>query len=270
MTDSFGARLRRQRERQHVTLAQIAASTKIQASLFEGLERNDVSRWPGGIFRRSFIRAYAEAIGLNPDHVCREFLERFPEPSDGLGASAAAQSASVASARSSRLEPRIVFFEDAGTIEEETTGPRLVLAEADGASPEDADVPATSATSAASLRWRAAGVDLVAILGLAGLFSLAAGAFWTALAVTSLVYCFGGLLWLGQTPGMAWVGPTGSPAPARRLATVTSLERALELRAALMADSQAAAHVSVEDDDGDRRYAALPAPVDIESRRVRA
>lgn len=79
MTDSFGARLRRQRERQHITLAHIAASTKIKASLFEGLERDDVSKWPGGIFRRSFVRAYAAAINLDPDEVCQEFLERFPD-----------------------------------------------------------------------------------------------------------------------------------------------------------------------------------------------
>ena len=50
MSESFGARLRRERERRHITLTQIAASTKINASLFEALERDDVSRWPNGIF----------------------------------------------------------------------------------------------------------------------------------------------------------------------------------------------------------------------------
>jgi hypothetical protein len=49
-------------------------------SLLEELERDDVSHWPTGIFRRAFIRAYALAIGLDPDAIVREFLERYPDP----------------------------------------------------------------------------------------------------------------------------------------------------------------------------------------------
>ncbi len=79
---SFGARLRSQRERRQVPLTVIAERTKIKASLLEGLERDDVAGWPRGIFRRSFIRAYAEAIGLPAEDVVREFLERHPEPVD--------------------------------------------------------------------------------------------------------------------------------------------------------------------------------------------
>jgi transcriptional regulator with XRE-family HTH domain len=80
MLDSFGARLRRRREEQGVDLATIAEQTKIKLSLFEALERDDVSLWPSGIFRRAFVRAYAHAIGLDPDVVVREFLELYPEP----------------------------------------------------------------------------------------------------------------------------------------------------------------------------------------------
>ena len=80
MPDSFGARLREQRERQSVALATIAEQTKIKISLLEALERDDVSHWPSGIFRRAFIRAYAHAICLEPDVVLREFLELYPDP----------------------------------------------------------------------------------------------------------------------------------------------------------------------------------------------
>ena len=79
MDESFGARLRVQRERQQVALTTIAEQTKIKLSLLEGLERDDVSRWPEGIFRRAFVRAYARAIGLEPEIVVREFLERYPD-----------------------------------------------------------------------------------------------------------------------------------------------------------------------------------------------
>jgi hypothetical protein len=82
MEPGFGARLRQQREREHVELGDIAARTKITLSLLEGLERDDVSHWPGGIFRRAFVRTYAQAIGLNPDEVVREFLERYPDETE--------------------------------------------------------------------------------------------------------------------------------------------------------------------------------------------
>ncbi len=79
MDESFGARLRLQRERQQVALATIAEQTKIKLSLLEGLERDDVSHWPEGIFRRAFVRGYARAIGLDPDVVVRDFLALHPD-----------------------------------------------------------------------------------------------------------------------------------------------------------------------------------------------
>jgi transcriptional regulator with XRE-family HTH domain len=87
--ESFGTRLRRQRERKQVTLSAIAERTKIHQPLLEELERDEVSRWPAGIFRRAFIRAYAEAIGLQPDDVVREFLAIHPDPIEEVPAPAA-------------------------------------------------------------------------------------------------------------------------------------------------------------------------------------
>jgi transcriptional regulator with XRE-family HTH domain len=83
---SFGARLRQRREGEQITLASISEQTKINLSLLEALERDDVSHWPGGIFRRAFIRAYAHAINLEPDVVVREFLERYPDPVEDVAA----------------------------------------------------------------------------------------------------------------------------------------------------------------------------------------
>jgi transcriptional regulator with XRE-family HTH domain len=81
-TDSFGSRLRYERERRQIALRSIAESTKISVPLLEALERDDVSRWPSGIFRKSFIRSYAEAVGLQPEPIVREFIERYPDPLD--------------------------------------------------------------------------------------------------------------------------------------------------------------------------------------------
>lgn len=63
-----------------MSLKTIAQQTKISVSLLEGLERDDVTKWPSGIFRRAWVREYAQAIGLDPDPVVREFAEHYPAP----------------------------------------------------------------------------------------------------------------------------------------------------------------------------------------------
>jgi transcriptional regulator with XRE-family HTH domain len=78
--DAFGTRLQNQRERLGVTLESIAQTTKINRSLLAALERADFSRWPRGIYRRSFLREYAAAIGLPPEPLLHEAAQLFPEP----------------------------------------------------------------------------------------------------------------------------------------------------------------------------------------------
>src|SRR3954468_1171875 len=75
--DDFGGKLRQARERRGISLRQIAASTKISAAALDALERNDISKLPGGIFSRAFVRSYAIEVGLDPDDTVQEFLDRF-------------------------------------------------------------------------------------------------------------------------------------------------------------------------------------------------
>jgi cytoskeleton protein RodZ len=93
----FGERLRRAREARGISLRQVANVTRITVRALEAVERNDLSRLPGGIFTRSFVRAYAAEAGLDPEGTLREFLAQCPdeataiptsEPStiDGVGA----------------------------------------------------------------------------------------------------------------------------------------------------------------------------------------
>jgi cytoskeleton protein RodZ len=72
--DDLGNRLRRAREERGLTLKDIATRTKMSVMVLEALERNDFSRLPGGIFSRSFARAYAIEVGLEPEAVVEEFL----------------------------------------------------------------------------------------------------------------------------------------------------------------------------------------------------
>jgi transcriptional regulator with XRE-family HTH domain len=96
---AFGDRLRRQRERQDVSLAQIAEATKVTASLFAGLERGDCSRWPGGVYNRAFVRGYATAVQLDPDEVTAEFVEYYEAPSPEAAERTAAKGNAVPSVR---------------------------------------------------------------------------------------------------------------------------------------------------------------------------
>ena len=73
----LGERLKRQRERRGVTLQQISHSSKVPASLFAALEAGDCSRWPAGLYARAYIRAYADAMGLNPDETVEEFVAAY-------------------------------------------------------------------------------------------------------------------------------------------------------------------------------------------------
>jgi cytoskeleton protein RodZ len=74
----LGRKLRDARERRGASLREIANRTKISVSVLEALERDDISRLPGGIFGRAFVKSFAEAVGLDPDAAIREFVGQFP------------------------------------------------------------------------------------------------------------------------------------------------------------------------------------------------
>ncbi len=77
--DSFGPNLRRLRLQRGVSLEALAHSTKVSVALWEGLERNDLSRWPTGIYARGYVREYAYAIGEDAESVVDEFCRWFPQ-----------------------------------------------------------------------------------------------------------------------------------------------------------------------------------------------
>jgi cytoskeletal protein RodZ len=70
----FGAQLKQARESRGISLRQIATSTKISTVALEALERGDLSKLPGGIFSRAFVRAYAIEVGLDPEEISKQFL----------------------------------------------------------------------------------------------------------------------------------------------------------------------------------------------------
>jgi len=199
MTDEFGPRLRRERERRKISLASISANTKVSISLFEALERDDLSRWPCGIFRRSFVRSYAEAIGLDADEIVREFVERFPDPADAARLELAGGPAPEHPARPARRASL-----------------RLTLA--------DSWTPFAGGAilSAIARRSAAVAVDaaITALVSIALFLTL--GSFWIPLTIFMACYYWGGILLLGNSPGVCLQAPAehhdppGSDTPRHR------------------------------------------------------
>ena len=78
----LGPLLQAHRERQGLTLEALAQSTKVSRSLLADLERNDLSRWPPGIYGRALVREYAKSIGLPADDAVRQFLDLLSAPGE--------------------------------------------------------------------------------------------------------------------------------------------------------------------------------------------
>ena len=183
--ESLGTRLRRERERRQIALSTVAAQTKILPALLKGLERDDVSRWPCGIYRRSFIRAYAEAIGVDPDPVVDEFDERFPDPARPVHGPVGTPVGILAPIGTDESRPalRLTLAHTPSPF----TGGRLL--------------------SQQWRRWAAAACDAGVLLAIAAAFVFALDDFWLSLSIAIATYFLGGILVLGNTPGVWLCAP---------------------------------------------------------------
>jgi cytoskeleton protein RodZ len=72
--ESFGARLKREREQQGMELEGVAATTKISVRMLQALEEERFGQLPGGIFNKGFVRAYARHLGLDEEQAIADYL----------------------------------------------------------------------------------------------------------------------------------------------------------------------------------------------------
>lgn len=181
--DTFGLRLRRERERRGISLKTIVDVTKVGADLWKGLERNDFSRWPSGIFARAFVREYAKAVGLDVDEVVDEFCRLFPH--------------------GDRRATRII------KAQAELLGQNAAAAQ--DPAPPQGDRRAADGERRAAVRARyirlaprtvAAAIDVTGTLSLAaaGPWLFGAG-FWTSAGVAAILYFSVSTVTSGRTPG---------------------------------------------------------------------
>lgn len=71
----LGALLRAYRSEQSLSLADLASITKVQAQYLEALEKGQMEKLPRGIYRTGYLRAYVEALTMDPAPWTKRFGE---------------------------------------------------------------------------------------------------------------------------------------------------------------------------------------------------
>jgi cytoskeleton protein RodZ len=70
---AIGDRLREARMRQKIDIAEVEAATKIRAKYLRALENEEFGLLPGSTFVKSFLRTYAQYLGLDPHLLVEEY-----------------------------------------------------------------------------------------------------------------------------------------------------------------------------------------------------
>jgi len=73
----IGRTLQETRRQQKLELCEVEKATRIRVRQLEALEHEEFDLLPPGPYRRSFLREYAEFLGLDGDHYADEFDRRF-------------------------------------------------------------------------------------------------------------------------------------------------------------------------------------------------
>jgi cytoskeleton protein RodZ len=77
---TLGEELKHKREQRGITLAEIAEATRIGTRFLKAIETDNFSILPGGIFTRSFIRAYAKYVGMNEEDAIGLYIQQVAGP----------------------------------------------------------------------------------------------------------------------------------------------------------------------------------------------
>ena len=81
MPTAIGDTLREARMRQKIDISEIEAKTKIRAKYLRAMENEEFDLLPGSTFAKSFLRTYAEALGLDAHRLVEEYRSQY-EPRD--------------------------------------------------------------------------------------------------------------------------------------------------------------------------------------------
>jgi cytoskeletal protein RodZ len=82
MAATIGEQLRLAREGRGIPLREISDQTRISMHYLEAIETNDYKRLPGGIFNRSFVKAYARYVGYDEKEAVDGYTRYMREQGD--------------------------------------------------------------------------------------------------------------------------------------------------------------------------------------------
>jgi cytoskeletal protein RodZ len=63
-------------------LSQLAARTLLSGPVISKIDQGRFAELPGGLYARSYIRAFASAVGLDPEEAVRELADQLPPAQD--------------------------------------------------------------------------------------------------------------------------------------------------------------------------------------------
>ncbi len=72
-------RLKRAREDAGLTAAEVASRTRLSPRIVAAIDAERYELLPAGLYARTAVRAYAQAVGVEPDAVIAELRARLPE-----------------------------------------------------------------------------------------------------------------------------------------------------------------------------------------------
>jgi cytoskeleton protein RodZ len=78
----IGSTLRETRIRKKIDITTVEAATKIRAKYLRAIENEEWSVLPGPTYVKTFLRTYAQYLGLDAHLLVDEFAARFEEPED--------------------------------------------------------------------------------------------------------------------------------------------------------------------------------------------
>jgi hypothetical protein len=84
MCSDLHVRLRQARERQGLTVTVIAREQGVREHNLQLIERNAFEDLPTGLYGRTAVRAYASAVGIDPDAALADVVDRLRTPEDPI------------------------------------------------------------------------------------------------------------------------------------------------------------------------------------------
>src|SRR5919206_2327204 len=76
----IGETLRETRMRRRIDMTEVESATKIRAKYLRALENEEWDQLPGPTFVKTFLRTYAEYLGIDPKLLVEEYKQRFERP----------------------------------------------------------------------------------------------------------------------------------------------------------------------------------------------